>query len=213
MTPTVPLAEEVQLLTGIAWEEYKRRNDAIESRNPRMTYDGGVLEIMTHSASHERPSWIIGRLFEELARGFGVNFASFSLTTYRREDLHKGFEGDGSYYIRNAALVRHKESIDLSVDPPPDLVIEVDISRRSLPKLPLFAAMGFPEVWRFVDGRLQILILTEGEYREANMSCHLPQVTCDQLNDLLSARRGLDDTDWLDMVQEWARTRRRNREI
>lgn len=209
MPPTIPVqAEEVVILTGISWEDYKRRNDAVEGRSPRMTYDGGVLELMTLGVSHERPSWFTGRLFEELARGFGIDFTACRSTTFRREDLQKGFEGDGSYYIRRASLIRNKERIDLSVDPPPELVVEIDISRQSMKKLPMFAAMGVEEVWRYRDGQLFIFVLKHGQHQIAPASLALPLVTAEDLNQLLSARQDRSDSAWMDMVLDWARTRR-----
>jgi Uma2 family endonuclease len=143
-----------------------------------------------------------------LAFGFDVDFECLRSTTFRREDLQKGFEGDNSYYIRNAALIRRQDQIDLSVDPPPELVVEVDITRQSMKKLPLFAAMGIKEVWRFREGRLLIYTIHAGEIYEAAGSRVLPNVTADDLNNLLFARHNLTGPQWVQMAFEWAIARR-----
>jgi Uma2 family endonuclease len=209
MTPVVPTqGEEVQILTGISWEEYKRRNDAVEGRSPRMTYDGGVLELITLGAPHERLSWFIGRLFEELADEFDIDYESLKSTTLRRDDLEKSFESDGCYYVYQADRIRAKDQINLPVDPPPDLIIEVDISRNSMPKRKLFAAMGIGELWQFRRGRLRVFLLRSATYQEAEVSQLLPGVRVEQLNELLAARQGRAPKQWHRIVRDWARVHR-----
>ena len=86
----------------------------------------------------------------------GVEIQSVASTTFKRSDLSKGFEADESYYIRHADVVLGKEKIDLAVDPPPDLVIEVEITKSAIEKMKLFAAMGIPEVWRHDGQQLDV---------------------------------------------------------
>jgi len=94
-----------------------------------------------------------------LAEALGIEILPIRSTTIRRPDL--GVEPDAAYYVRNEPLVRGRKQIDFATDPPPDLVIEVDITSDSIEKLPLFAALGFPEVWRYKEGKVQILRLFE----------------------------------------------------
>ena len=126
-------------------------------------------------------------------------------TTFRREDLERGFEPDSCFYIQNEEQVRGKDRIDLAVDPPPDLVIEIDIISPSFSKLPIYAQIGVPEVWRYDGTRAAIFLLEEGEYVEAGESVALPSLTSDVLTHFVEESTSLGSTDWLRRVREWAR--------
>ena len=128
-------------------------------------------------------------------------------TTYKREDLERGFEPDASFYIRNAERVRGKSRIDLDVDPPPDLVVEVDITNPSLDKLPIYARLGVPEVWRYDGERLTVFGLRGEGYAEVAESSVLPPLTSEALSGLIKESASLDIADWVRGVREWARER------
>ena len=86
----------------------------------------------------------------------------------------KGAEPDGSFYVQNADAIIGKRRIDLSVDPPPDVVVEIDITSESLSKFPIYAAFGVPEIWRY-DGRAaQIYHLVNQSYVETDASLAFP---------------------------------------
>ena len=87
-----------------------------------------------------------------------------------RNDLKRGAEPDSSYYIQNESLVRNQENIDLTTDPPPDLVLEVEYARSAIDKLMLYASMEVPEVWRFNGDQLQVYTLAEQKYTEVELS-------------------------------------------
>src|SRR5919112_5545286 len=132
-------AEQRVLLRNISWETYERLLDERgDSRVPRLAYDWGDLEIMSPSSEHESVAYFVAVLAEEMR----VNAYGVGSTTYRRGDIGRGFEPDASFYIRNEERIRGKPRIDLSVDPPPDLVIEVDITSPSLDKFPIYARLG-----------------------------------------------------------------------
>lgn len=95
-------------------------------------------------------------------------------TTFRRRDMVKGLEPDECYYVQNAALIRGKRELDLASDPLPDLAIEIEITRRSVPKQPVYAGLGIPELWRFNGKRLTVLILKIGKYEETTNSVAFP---------------------------------------
>jgi Uma2 family endonuclease len=77
----------------------------------------------------------------------GVSWQTFQqLLTDLREDLACGFEPDACFYLDHADAIAPDRPLDLAVDPPPDLVVEVDITRSSLDKFPIYAALGVPEV-------------------------------------------------------------------
>jgi Uma2 family endonuclease len=123
-----------------------------ERAGGRMTYDQGLLEIMTPSMPHEIAGSLLGRMIERYTEIRDIEIRTVASTTFRRRDLKRGFEADESYYIQHAADIRGLREIDLSIHPPPDLVIEIELTRSSIDKLTLFASMGIPEVWRY-DGQ------------------------------------------------------------
>ncbi len=126
-------------------------------------------------------------------------------TTFRREDLERGFEPDSCFYIENKGRIRGKGRIDLTVDPPPDLVIEIDITSPSLDKVPIYARMKVPEVWRFDGQRLAILALEGTVYVESAQSTVLPPLTGATLSDFIGKSKSMKRTAWLRTVREWAR--------
>ncbi|MDF2758678.1 MAG: hypothetical protein K0S99_1310 [Thermomicrobiales bacterium] len=190
----------------VSWETYERLlADDEERRVPRMTYDQGVLELVTPSLPHEKDALTIARIVDIIAAIIGVPILSAGGTTYRRNDLERGFEPDASFYIQNEAQVRDRSGIDLSADPPTDVVLEMEMSRSALDKLPLFASMGIPEVWRCDGQRVTIFILEQDRYRESSNSLALPVLTSDILTRFLAESRTALSPDWFQAVSDWAR--------
>ena len=170
-----------------------------------MTYDRGTLEIMSPSSEHERYNRTIAQIVEELAVEFDINIDSLGSMTFRREDIDRGFEPDSCFYIGNASQVKGKKRIDLSVDPPPDLVIEVDITSHSLNKLPIFATIGVPEVWRFDGNRLFIYQLDECEYKQSDTSIALPFVAASDVAAFITESETSGRPEWVRRLRVWAR--------
>jgi Uma2 family endonuclease len=137
-----------------------------------------------------------------------VNAYGAGSTTYRRGDIGRGFEPDASFYIWNEERIRGKPGIDLSVDPPPDLIIEVDITSPSLDRFPIYAHFGVPEVWRYDGERLVVYKLRNGEYVEVANSLALPWLTSDVLTRLVEQGLTMRRTSWARKVREWARSTR-----
>jgi Uma2 family endonuclease len=144
--------DEIALLQGVPWQTYVSLRDLPEDYHIRMTYDRGALEIMSPSHSHERLAYLIGRLIDTWTDELAIDVQSCRTMTFRREDLQRGLEPDNCYYVASEPLVRGKTGIDLALDPPPDLAIEVDLGGGAIDKLALYAAFKVPEVWRF-DGQ------------------------------------------------------------
>jgi Uma2 family endonuclease len=142
-----------------------------------MTFDRGVLELMTPRRQHEQLGCLIGRIVETYSEVRGIEILSCASTTFKRVDLDRAFEPDESYYIAHADQIRPKDEVDLLVDPPPDLVIEVEITSSAIAKLKLFAAMGIPEVWRHDGTRLTMLVLADAAYEPIEASIGLPGLT------------------------------------
>lgn len=204
-------SEQRIVLQDVAWETYERLlADHMDSSSPRFAYDRGVLEIVSPSAEHEERNRTLASLVEVVAEETTTNFRNMGSLTFRRRDLERGFEPESAFYVQHAPLVRGKRQIDPSVDPPPDLVIEIDITSSPLNKLPLYARMGVLEVWRDDGERLRILLRRLGGdgYDEVAASRALPILTTDVLNGFLVESQTLDRPIWLRMVREWARAHR-----
>src|SRR5947199_653123 len=150
ITASVPAEQRLRLYC-IPWETYLVYSDGLGPRHIRVTYDDGEMEIMTVSFKHEKEKRLLGRLVETLTEELEIDISSSGMMTCRREDLRKALEADESYYIANESKVRNREDIDLEVDPPPDLALEIDISHSSMDRMAIYAALRVPEVWTW-DG-------------------------------------------------------------
>ena len=204
--PTTTSLVERVVLTGVRWETYESLlTDLADQSVPRLTYDRGTLQIMSPNKKHEECNRAIARIVDVLAEEFGVEVRDLGSTTFRRSDIKRGFEPDTCFYIQNEATIRGKEDLDLSVDPPPDLVIEVDITSPSLNRFPIFAAFGVPEVWRFDGQRMEIFLLAEGAYAKSEKSTALPFVVPEVLVGFVAESVSLGRLEWLRKVRGWAR--------
>lgn len=157
-------------LYQVSWETYEKLLEAFgEHRAARLTYDQGILEFMVPLEAHENSSDLIGDFIRTLTIESGLNLKSLASTTLKRDDLQKGAEPDKCYYIQNEPLVRGK-TVDLSQDPPPNLVVEIDITHTDIDKNALYAHIGVPELWRFNGKILSIYQLSQFGYQEVETS-------------------------------------------
>jgi Uma2 family endonuclease len=200
MPLTIPKAGSL-LLHEISWEEFEALlAEKGERSNPQLAYDRGTLEIVTPLPEHEGYKEIIGDLIKDLADELDIDYESFGSTTWKRQDRLAGAEPDNCFYIQNAGAVRGKLDIDLSQDPPPDLVLEIDITSKSLNRLPIYARLGIPEVWRYHPARGQgfaslKIYQRQGEnFQETDNSLAFPNVPVKEIpgfiaQNLASGRR------------------------
>ncbi|MDQ3259085.1 MAG: Uma2 family endonuclease [Acidobacteriota bacterium] len=206
MATVITPSEQTTLLRNISWATYRSLLvDYKDSSAPRVTFDQGLLQIMSPSTRHERLNRRLATFVEVVLEVREIEFDNVGSNTFKREDLQRGFEPDSSFYIQSVESVSDREQIDLAVDPPPDVVIEIDITHPSLDKLPIFAAVGVPEVWRCDGAQVVILKLASGSYVEATESVALPRVTSDVLTRFMQASEQQKRTAWLRDVRAWAR--------
>jgi Uma2 family endonuclease len=197
------------VLRGVPYDIYCLIRDHPGNDGYRMTYSDGALEIMSPQHRHEKGGSRLAMIVRAYTAVFGVDCQGAASTTFRRglpgELKGKGKEPDESFYFAHEALIRDKDDIDLEVDPPPDLWIEVDNRSSSKGRLPLYAALGVPEVWRYRSRRRALWFgLLEGEdYVEVVRSRSLPKLTTALVLDLLdeAARRG--ETAWDNWMRGW----------
>jgi len=144
-------------LEHITWNEYEQLLEEMDEHpGMRASYDEGRVEIMGPTHEHERYKEFCNSLVRILSEELSVPVEAAGATTYKREQLMKGAEPDGSFYVQNARAIIGKRQIDLSIDPPPDVVVEIDITSESLGKFPTYAAFGVPEIWRYDGARADL---------------------------------------------------------
>ena len=195
------------LLKNISWKTYESLlNELGEHGGIRLTYDRGTLEIMTPLAPHEGSKKILGRFVESVSEELNIEIRSLGSLTCRREDLARGLEPDQCYYIQNENVVWDKEQIDLNQDPPPDLVVEIDVTSSSIDRLSLYASLGVPEVWRYDGNRLIIYQLEAEEYVERDVSPTFPFLSQVEMLRFLELRRTTKENALLRLFREWVRT-------
>ncbi len=205
------VCESRVVLPNISWETYERLLTDLEDCSvPHLTYDRGRLEIMSPTPKHEDLNRAVELLVNALAEEFEVNWRGLGSTTFRREDLERGFEPDSCFYFQNEPLIRDKDRLDLTIDPPPDLVVEIDITNPSLDKFSIFAQLGVPEVWRYDGTTLGIFHLEGNSYVERQSSGVLPAVRNAVLTDFLAESLTTSRLAWLRKVRDWARQQKKS---
>jgi Uma2 family endonuclease len=203
--PTITTSSGV-LLQGISWDTYQSLVRELESQpSRRLTYDNGLLEIFMPLPPHERYKRWVGRFVETLTESLDIEICSLSACTWSRKDLAKGVEADECYYIQNEAVIRGRMDIDLTIDPPPDLAVEIDITSPSMPRLPIYSALGVPEVWRFDGEKMVMLYRVDGKYKEVAASIALPIVTPEILQTWLTQATTMGETTWVKALRRWIR--------
>jgi Uma2 family endonuclease len=204
-TKPVPILEEPGplVLENIRWSTYQALLRDLGDRPIHLTYDEGRLEIMTLSPQHEILKKFIGRLIEQLTLELDISIKSLGSTTIVRKDLERGLEPDECYYIAQEPLVRGRMKINFKKDPPPDLAVEVDVSRCSISRQRVYAALGVPEMWRY-DGELHILHLqANGQYAERDRSLSFPFLPMAQVETFIHQITELDENTLIKNFRHW----------
>jgi Uma2 family endonuclease len=162
------------LLKDISWSTLEELLEELgETRAARISYSRGMLEVMVPLAEHESDKEIIGNLVETLLEELDVEFWALGSTTFKNEAMAGAVEPDKCLYIQHEAWVRGKKRLDLTVDPPPDLAIEIDITSRT--RFDNYEKLGVPELWRYDGEQLEINRLRNGRYVISSTSGHFPQ--------------------------------------
>lgn len=160
------------MLQDVTWQEFETILDELgDHRGARLAYENGTLEMMMPLPRHQDNKEIVGDLIKALLEERDVEFRSLGSTTFKKAQT-QGLEPEQCFYIQNEAAIRGKKRIDLTVDPPPDLAIEIDVTSRTHPSI--YAALRVPELWRFDQGKLQINVLQGAVHREVMESPTFP---------------------------------------
>ncbi|MBE9143152.1 Uma2 family endonuclease [Planktothrix mougeotii] len=157
------------ILRQVSWKEFEAILEEMgEHRASRVAYCQGVLKIRMPLPEHEIKKELISDFVKILLDELELDSQTFGSTTFKRPEMTAGIEPDNCFYIQNSRLMIGKQRINLSVDPPPDLAIEVDVTSKT--QLDAYLALGVPELWIYAEGKLQIFVLQSGEYVQGENS-------------------------------------------
>ena len=202
------IGEERFLLTDIRWDFYLAFCEEIGERPLRLTYSDGMLEITITEAPHEFYKTMLAKLIELILLEGNLPARSGGSMTFQREDLKKGFEPDECWWIEREAEVRGKQEFDFQHDPPPDLAIEIEISRSLVSRVGILAALGVKELWRHNGKRLRFCVLQEdGTYQDQDTSRAFPWLRTADLVPYLQIDDDADETTRIRGFRDWLRER------
>jgi Uma2 family endonuclease len=202
---TLPPPEQIVQLSGISWQTYEALLAEIGDRQIRLTYNRGNLKIMVPSPEHEIYKKVMGRFVETLAEELEVRIEPLGSTTFKRPEL-SGAEPDECFYIQNISAIKGKKRIDMSQDPPPDLVVEIDISSSSGNRLEVYADLGVPEVWIYNGSRLRIKRLENQKYVERDRSLAFPSVAILEIVRFLEQVETMDYLELIKAFRTWVKS-------
>lgn len=205
----LPSGEQRVVLQGVPWDSYLQILSALPpSRSSRLIYNDGILEITVPLEEHEFAAHLIERFILTLVELTGLRIKTMGSTTMNYPRLRKGAEPDNAYYIQNQPLVKGR-TVDFSQDPPPDLVVEIDLTPTDIAKNQFYANLGVPEFWRF-DGRVwRIYHRQNGGYIEVDRSPTFPQVPKERLYTFLEQAKD-DEIEAVQALRTWWQTDRLN---
>jgi Uma2 family endonuclease len=199
-------AEQRTVLHNVSWETFEALlKDTGEDRGSRFAYDCGTLEIMTPLFEHENPKSNFGNFIIALAEELDIEVRSAGSTTLKRKSFAKGIEPDSCYYIQNEAAIRGRETLNLEIDPPPDLAVEIDITSSSVNKFNIYAALGVAELWRYDGEVLNFYQLVENQYIEIKFSMAFPLVSVGDMNRFIQQSKTMGEIALLKYFRVWVR--------
>lgn len=202
-------ASSTLLLHEVSWTEYEALLACLPD-NPRfrLSYDRGTLEVMTLSPRHERLKSLFTPLLTVLTEEMDLNLVGLGSTTFRLPEAARGLEPDDCYYIQQAERMAGRDTIDLATDPPPDLVVEVDITHPSLDKFPIYASLGVPEVWRHDGATLQFFRLRGEQYTQTPESGLFPFLRAEVLTGFVQQGSTQGIIPMIRAFRDWVRAQR-----
>lgn len=202
-TPQI-IVEERVILQGLSWDAYNRIIKDYENRSaPRFTYIEGTLEIYMPTQKHEERNRFFELFVSAVAEERDLDIRSLGSTIFRKEGIEKAVEPDSCFYLQHAAQIAGNRKINLEKDPPPDLVVEVDITSPSLERFPVYAEFKVPEIWRDYKDEVQIFVLRGKKYSKVEESTVLSGVKAEVINRFLTESQTNRRSTWLKKLREW----------
>ncbi len=196
--------DTIVIFHNVTWEEYEELLAQVgEAGGLRISFNDGTLKVMTLSDEHEKYAVFFNRLVSALSLRLHINILFFGSATMRKREKSKGNEPDASFYVQTAAKIGNRIHRDLAVDPPPDVVVEVDIHHDSRDNYPVYAALGVPEIWRYYGQEMTIYHLQEADYVSAETSRALPMLGSRVLTEYLKRMQQDGEFNAILAFDEW----------
>lgn len=198
------------VLHDVDWATYTRFLEVFGKKRFRHTYDRGRLEIMSPIGfEHDNRVYLLGRVVDELVEQLGIDYVPGRSVTMRKRKKMRGLEPDNAYWIANASrMLGKKGPINFQIDPPPDLAIEVEMSRTVLKRLKIFVSLGVPEVWRLkADGSMIFYGLKEKKYVVESVSRSFPMLRSDDLSPFVKQMGAMRDIELVKQFRQWLSAR------
>ena len=198
-------------LCEIGWDEYEQLLDQVgEGCHLRISYDNGRLEIITPSSKHEKYKNLLHDLVLILSDELDQEILSYGSTTWKLKPKGKGAEGDDCFYIQHASQIGEKDQLDLGSDPPPDLVIEIDLTHDSSRKFAIYPALGVPEIWLYDGSRFSVWQLADQAYAPASFSLAFPFLTAGHLAEFAANSQSQGRKQARHAFRDWLRATQRS---
>lgn len=193
------------VLRDVDWQQFEDILEELgDHRGSRLAYFKGTLEIVAPLPKHEQAKVVISNLLTTLLDELDMNWEPLGSTTFKRKEMQAGIEPDDCFYIQNHALMIGRDRIDLSVDPPPDLALEIDVTSKT--ELSAYEALRVPEIWRYEKGKLQINVLRNGQYIESETSLTVPNFpVIEGISQFLEMSRTAGTRPALNAFRQWVR--------
>ena len=194
----------VLTLHEVTWQDYEELLEKVgEAKGLRISFNEGVMQIMTLSIKHEGITAFVQDLVRIISLRRRCKILFFGSATMRLAKKEKGSEPDVCFYLQSVPLLKNAAQPDFAVDPPPDVVVEIDIHHQSLDKFPIYAALGVPELWRYDGKRCTLHGLENGAYVVLETSTAMPMLTGEVLTGFLNRLQTEDQYDTLLAFEEW----------
>lgn len=201
-----PLAENRVILNNISWDTFERLlADIGDRRKTLFHYINGTLEIMSPLSLHEGSNRFIEALLGVFTDELEIDMRRLGSLLMKIPELKLGAEPDSCYYIQNEPIIRGKEVIIVGQDPAPNLVLEVDITNPSDRRLPIYALLAVPEVWRYDGYSLEFLALENGAYQPIAKSLSFPDLPAAIIVEYVQKRLTLGESGTLREFRKWVR--------
>jgi Uma2 family endonuclease len=194
------------ILKGVSWDAYTALLRGTSGNLYRLTYEKGILEIMSSPHTHEQYGALIGQMIEAFTEEANISRHSGRSTAFLEETAQVGLEPDECYWIQNEPAMRGKKDFNPGKDPPPDLCVEIDLQRSTLDRMRIYAQLRIPEVWRFDGEKLTIYLLQNNdEYALSRSSAALPSLPPEEVEHYMSLSNVMDEVGWIRSFRSWVR--------
>ncbi|MCY7332061.1 MAG: Uma2 family endonuclease [Pseudanabaena sp. CAN_BIN31] len=201
-----PIAEQRILLHHVSWETFEcLLADIGDRRKTLFHYINNTLEIMSPLSLHEGSSHFFDKLLTIYVDELNIDMRCLGSLLMKIPELKIGGEPDSCYYIKNEPVIRDREDVIVGQDPPPDLVLEVDITNPSDRRLPIYALLGIPEIWLYDGYDLAFFALESGKYLPITKSLSFPHLPAAIIVEYLQRRLLIGETKILKEFREWVK--------